>query len=86
MAMFLFSFTAAAEGKITQEIWQVMEMKNNTAYNVILLTEDNIAYFGQARAQILTEDGVAYDCSGDQITTKDNTTYVKHSYSSLKHN
>ena len=45
-------------------------MKNNTAYistTLNILTKDNIAY---ARTQILTEDGILYDCSRDKITKK----------------
>ena len=39
-------------------------MKNNAAYIAIthnMLIEDNIAYNGQSRTQILTEDGIGYD-------------------------
>ena len=78
MAMFLFSFAAAAKEKTTQENWQAMEMENNTAYistTYNMLTEDNIAYYGQTRTQIPTEDCVAYDRIGDQITTEDNAAY-----------
>ena len=53
-------------------------MKNNAAYISAthnMLTEDNIAYYGQARTQIPAEDGVLYDHSGDKISTKDNTAY-----------
>ena len=40
-----------------------------------MLTEDNIAYYGQARTQIPTEDCIEYGHSGDQITTNNNTAY-----------
>ena len=73
------SFTATAEEKTTQDNWQAMEMKNNTAYISTthnMLTEDNIAYYyGQARTQIPTENGIECDHSGDQIPTEDNTAY-----------
>ena len=55
-----------------------MEMKNNAAYISAthnMLTEDNIAYYGQTKTQIPAEDGVLFDHSGDQISTKDNTAY-----------